>query len=459
MIKAKSIVYNFCILVLFAILCISVALFNRFPIVLPDTGAYMVSGFTYTFLPERPIIYGLFIAITGMKSTLWLPIFAQGLIISYLIYKLVFFLKFKYPLLLTFISIVLLIFTTGFSTYASQVMPDIFTSCSIISLILLVLYKELNVIEKIILSFIFLLSTLVHSSHLFINLISLTIFSVFYFFIKRKNKLENISGKNLLLSWCLIMLTFLSVPFTNYLAFGEFKFSLTNGFLLGRFAENGILDKFLEENCSQKNNYKLCEFQNKIPHSCASFLWDYNGAFYKSGGWEDSSGEHKRIIDAIMSNPEYLTGHILESIKVTNEQIFNYRAGDGIMPFKEGSSPYVHIAWLLPGELKSYIISDQNANKLDFTSLNNRQIWAVNIGLIILAIIFLNPDFYRIENSAKIYAAILIIIFILSNAFICGTLSGVFHRYQGRIIWLLPFLSFILLINQKKMFFKWPTRD
>lgn len=41
-----------------------------------------------------------------------------------------------------------------------------------------------------------------------------------------------------------------------------------------------------------------------------------------------------------------------------------------------------------------------------------------------------------------------LLLFLICNALICGFLSDVIHRYQSRVIWILPFFGVLL-------FFKW----
>lgn len=51
---------------------------NSYPLVYPDTGTYIRSGFTMDIPIDRPIFYGIFINITSLKFSLWLVIFFKG---------------------------------------------------------------------------------------------------------------------------------------------------------------------------------------------------------------------------------------------------------------------------------------------------------------------------------------------------------------------------------------------
>ena len=63
------------------ILCIR-AFYNRFPLFYSDSGTHLRSGFE-DFVPvDRPILYGYFLRHVSLSESLWLPIFAQGLLLA-----------------------------------------------------------------------------------------------------------------------------------------------------------------------------------------------------------------------------------------------------------------------------------------------------------------------------------------------------------------------------------------
>ena len=63
--------------------------YNGFPIVYSDTSTYLASGFELETPFDRPITYGLFLRIASLNGlSMWLVIFFQALILSYLIFLL-----------------------------------------------------------------------------------------------------------------------------------------------------------------------------------------------------------------------------------------------------------------------------------------------------------------------------------------------------------------------------------
>lgn len=128
------------LIILFGALCLIIdAFYNGYPIVYSDTSTYLASGFKLEAPIDRPITYGLFIRLTSLNGfSLWLTVFFQALLLSYLLYLFfkhfvgeAFALKYSLPLIL-FLSLF-----TGISWTSSQLLTDIFTPIAVLSLILI----------------------------------------------------------------------------------------------------------------------------------------------------------------------------------------------------------------------------------------------------------------------------------------------------------------------------------
>src|SRR3954469_22297231 len=63
------------------------ALLNGYPLIFPDTGTYLYSGFAHFVPVDRPIFYGIFLRHISLAWSLWLPVIVQSLIAYYLIFQ------------------------------------------------------------------------------------------------------------------------------------------------------------------------------------------------------------------------------------------------------------------------------------------------------------------------------------------------------------------------------------
>lgn len=428
-------------LILFGALLLCFRAFqNHYPLVYPDTGTYIESGFTGNVPNDRPIIYGLFTRHISLSVTLWLVVFAQSLIVSALMYLcLKYFTKIRKPYRLFLSVIVILVIGTGVSVNASQLIPDIFTSVCWLSLALLLLAHSIKKVGVVIISLIFVIASMMHNTHLIVSLLTVVGFSI-YMYVCRKNFKEkfDVLKKRILLCWCLSLSVWVLLPSIHYLH--GFGFHTTKGshvFFVSKLIQIGMLDKYLAEYCGERN-YNLCDYQGQYDHN---FLWDYEKSpLYLTGGRDANKEEYNRLIKDMLLTPKYLKMFIQKSIQFTLKQLFSFHTGD-TPPQTEGSSPHAAIKNLFPDELLEYEMTHQQRNWLDWTLLNYTQNWFILLSTLALFLLLLSPNLQLPANYRQLTA--LLFLFLLANAFVCGTLSDTTARFQSRIIWLIPFVAAI----------------
>ncbi len=50
-------------------------------------------------------------------------------------------------------------------------------------------------------------------------------------------------------------------------------------------------------------------------------------------------------------------------------------------------------------------------------------------------------------------AILVLIIYLVANAFVCATFSNVLERYQSRVVWLLPIFALIICFDNLRLLF------
>src|SRR5471032_1914805 len=68
-----------------SLMFLSVAIWNGFPLIFYDTGAYVLEGLGHIFLVERAPVYAELLFLAGGAFSLWPIIILQALMTSYLI--------------------------------------------------------------------------------------------------------------------------------------------------------------------------------------------------------------------------------------------------------------------------------------------------------------------------------------------------------------------------------------
>src|SRR5437867_6633745 len=111
------------------------SLWNGYPLVFSDTGAYISSAFTLKVPFDRPIGYGYFTRLFSGGLSLWLVIFTQAFLVSSLLWKLLGIFLTTYRFRIHFLSVLFLSIFTVLPWFASQLMPDIFSGLIFLLLI------------------------------------------------------------------------------------------------------------------------------------------------------------------------------------------------------------------------------------------------------------------------------------------------------------------------------------
>lgn len=100
----------------------------------------------------------------------------------------------------------------------------------------------------------------------------------------------------------------------NFLLGAGFKVSRApNVFIMGRFAESGVLNDYLLDQC-KSNKVELCKYVNRIPSTSGLFLWDDNSPLYE-GGCVDKDGHRSDCW--LLKNEEY--SPIIEEVFTTTK--------------------------------------------------------------------------------------------------------------------------------------------
>jgi hypothetical protein len=420
--------------------------YNGYPLVYSDTGAYIGSGFAGTIPVDRPIFYGLFLRHISLSVSPFLVVFTQGLIISWLLhFTFGMFFAGKKRNIIFITSILFITLTTGFSHNVSILLPDIFCAITLVCFVNLILNKNLNKLNKAILSILFLFGIATHLSNIPILLL---LFGFIFLILRIKRiqkKSHSLSIQRVFFTFCLFISSFLLIPSANYLIDKQFKLSsASHVFIVNSFIECGVMKEYLDDVCSIRD-YKICEFKDDLGYN---FIWRNDSPLYKTGGWENNKTEYKTIILDILSTPKYWPQLINKTLTSSVHQFFSFKTTIDA-PHLKGSDPYGQIHWRYNSTLNTYLSSKQNTGELNLSTHNTIQAIVIFISLILLIIVLILP-FTRAKLSSELKWSILLILFhIIISAIVSSNLSTVHPRFQNRIIWLLPVLAIIVIVKTK----------
>ncbi len=408
---------------------LGIAVWNGFPLVFYDTGAYLIEGLRGAFLVERSPVYSLFLAASGSAFSLWPVVVLQSALSAYVIWEVA---RLEVPgLSLTgFCAIGLaLCVLTGIGWYTAQVEPDCMTALVVLGGYLLLFRKERLGLRKWLVVAITGLAVACHPSHLGLIGGLLLVALACKHLLPRRRASPRI---HLLPAFYALCLALVLTVASNYALTRDIFISRSGPvFVFARLMQDGLVKRLLDDRCTgPATPYKLCAFKDHLATNANAWLWGNNPGFRAQGGFKGSQEEDSRIIaDSVLRYPfAQVKAAVYDSVL----QFFMFKTGDGIESQEQILRPGFQS--LLPGQLRAYLQARQQKNAIRFQELNMVH---VTVGMLSLlgVLLLLNHVLASRRWDEGVLPAV-VLLGLIGNAIICGTFSNPHDRYQSRLIWL-----------------------
>jgi hypothetical protein len=338
-------------LLMSTVLLSGVAIYNRYPLVWPDTGGYL-APVNITF---RSIFYSLFVYPARITGSLWTVVFVQSLLVGYLLrltLREVFAITSRAGFL---IVIVLLCLLTSLPWYTGFLMPDIFTPILVLGLFLLAFCaKRLSRWELFYVIVLTLFASTAHFAHVPIAIGLLTV-AFAARLMMRKRALDKVP--HLVLPAGVIAAGAVAIVMSNYLTIGMISFSPGGyAFQLARLVKDGQAVAYLRENCGNRD-FRLCNYLDQMP-MVWTFLWTDKSPFRRYG-WLGERPEGLEIISGTIKRYPWWT---LESaIKNTLEQVALVETGAGLASYSNEPYPTRDLKIRFPADFAANSTHDRPA--------------------------------------------------------------------------------------------------
>jgi hypothetical protein len=184
----------------------------------------------------------------------------------------------------------------------------------------------------------------------------------------------------------------------------------------------------------------MCAFVQNLPANPDDFLWDSNGL------WQTASPQTRALILRQESSfaaavlRTYPRQQLAISLAAFRQQLTNFDISNdaNVWMLEE-------FALALPGQRPLYERSRQAQDALPNDRLSTIQNWTVAASLALLCL--LAPFVWRRCSARLIGLAAIIFAILLANAFVTAVLAEVDDRYQNRVIWLLPLLAALTIVE------------
>lgn len=424
-----------------AVLLVWPALMNAYPLVFVDTAAYL----RHTILREAPwdktAAYGPFLLLFHQGTTLWLPLAAQGLMLSWLLW-----LVQRVALGEAFparhlLLCGLLAALTAAPWFTAMLMPDVFTPVVVLCTFLLGFGEDrLHRLEMLAVGLMGALGVAVHLSHLptALALVALVLLA------RRRWR----PVLRVCLPLAAAMLFLLGANWHN---FGRATLSAHGSiFLFARLQADGPAVATLRDRCPAAGWY-LCDFIDAMPMDSDHFLWNPN-----SPPSRDAAGHH-RPMGSVMLAPEAaqvvaatLRDHPWAVARAAlgnwADQLVKVRVGD-----THDNADLDEFAGrvLARGFPASEVAAFQAAAQMQGTLERRAAPFLLpHVPLLLLSLPLLLAAtwlFARRQDTTRLGLVLCVLVGVAGNAFATGALSKPHHRYQARIAWLLPMAAALAL--------------
>lgn len=409
------------------------AALNGYPLVFIDSVSYLGQ----TLFPEWPWdktpAYGAFLHLFHWGWSLWLPLAAQGLILSHLLWLTQRGMRGEVTVLSHLLLCAGLAALTSAPWFAATLMPDIFAAVGPLCLLLLGFERDrLNRIEAVWLVLLGALAIATHLSHLptaaaLILLVAL-------------------GGRSLgaaLRTVLPLLLALAGLVSANAWATGRPTLSPHGAvFLLARLQADGPAAATLRDHCPRAG-WRLCAFADRLPMDSNAFLWDPGSPLNRGRdgqpipmGGVRAAPEAAGILEATLrERPREVADAMAHN---TLTQLQHFAVGDTLGATHLDASARRAVTRLPLSELEAFDAGAQMRGELPALAAPwlRPQPWVVLVSLPLALFALLRAMRRHDRAVAGLIAGMLLAV--LVNAFATGALSAPVDRYQARIIWLIP---------------------
>ena len=320
--------------------------------------------------------------------------------------------------------------------YTSFAMPDIFGAAAILGVILLTGYeRRLNTVQRVYVLALVAFAVSAHTSNMLLA-IPMTLAGVFELWRRSRAGEEMAAWRPYAWLTAPLALGLVVTMAIGAIGFGEpSAVPKRYPFVLARSVADGPARWHLEEHCDEYQ-YAVCEVFDEIPETVQDFLWGPEGLRHNSTPeqMERIRAEESLIVQRALA--EYPYTQVLKSAENGVKQLFLF----GIAKLETGLT----------------MASDERGRPVRARSTRIqpevvRVFEWVEYAVVVMAAIGIAWMGLRAGFSGREKRAIrLLLVGLVANAVICGVISAPVHRYQGRVIWLLPLMFTVLALTRRR---------
>lgn len=411
-----------------ALLLLWPALRNGYPLVFSDTGPLLEMGLEPTMGWDKPWVYGPFLALFAGAVTLWLPLAAQGVLVSWALWLTQAVLgEARVRLHLALCAV--LAAGSAAPWFTALLMPDVFTPVTVLCLFILAFGGgRLSRVERLGVGVLGSVAIAAHLAHLILAVACIAVLALVRW--RPGCPFWHLWRPAAPLAAALAMLLL-----TNAVGNGVVGVSPYGSvFALARLVGDGPGRAYLDRVCPDPK-LRLCAWQGRLSADSDEFLWHPQGPLWANGfGPTRYAPEAARLVPAIIA--AYPLDTLRAAAANTLRQLFRVQVGDALV------SDHLDIAvlprmrpYLPAAEIARYQAALQPRGLMRDAAAPFLVVHAVLLALGTTGSLGVMLRCWRTRRPLAGLAAVALAA-LIANAFATGALSGPHDRYQARLAWL-----------------------
>jgi hypothetical protein len=211
-------------------------------------------------------------------------------------------------------------------------------------------------------------------------------------------------------------------------------------FLTARVIADGPGRWYLDSHCATEH-WAACGRLVNLNSDADSFLWG-DTAPYESASEDDQRQLEAQDVPFFLATLRaYPRQQVQRSLANFGQQLIDF----GLYDFDSSDWTLAQFSQTISSSRASYMRSREAHDALPLDRLTTIQFWTVVLSLAIIVGMFLLR--FRVLSRQLIGLTLVISSMVLLNACLTGALSMVDERYQCRVIWLVPLLAGVFIID------------
>jgi hypothetical protein len=425
------------------------AIYNRYPLLYPDSITYMADGRVVAralFLHEfssyygmRSLIYALGILPFHWDVTPWPVVALHALLAAYVIWLVVRTIFPQRSVTCYLLMLPTLSLLTSLSWFASLILPDLLGPLLYLSLYLLVFaWDALSLRERAAIAVIAYWAAASHITHLILASGLCLLFSLLWLvrWPPVQSRIRAVCGA----AWIVIVAAASLLALHAYL-YGQPSLNADSPpFLAARVIADGPGRWYLEQHCPQLQ-LALCESVGDLPDDSGDFLWKKGGIWptaAEDGDERIRQQEFTFVLAVVRAYPR-------EELLISAGHFWEQLRAFGLWDLDRNNWVLEAFDSALPGDKQNYLRSWQANDDLPLDAFSSLQYWTVVVSLAVIAVFVLFH--WGGQPVPLLCLSLTIVPVVVANALVTGVLSNVEERYQARVVWLLPLLAAVFVLH------------